>query len=104
MKRLNAMSSFLRDVKLTVPIKYLMFLREKKMFMSSRNLAAESLLYKSLSNTRLILAKNQAKAKQHHETELSLFENYSLSSSTLSSKNKRGYNKLCTKENASVNP
>ena len=98
MKRLNAMSSFLRDVKLTVPIKYLMFLREKKMFMSSANLAAESLLHKSLSNTRLILAKNQAKAKQHHETELSLFENYSLSSSTLSSKNKRGYNKLCTKD------
>ena len=32
------------------------------------------------------LAKNQANAKQHHETELFLFENYSLSSSTLSSK------------------
>ena len=32
------------------------------------------------------LAKNQANAKQHPETELFLFENYSLSSSTLSSK------------------
>ena len=39
------------------------------------------------------LAKNQAKAKQHPEAELLLFENYSLSSSTLSFKNKRRYSK-----------
>ena len=31
------------------------------------------------SNSRLKLAKNQAKAKQHSETELLLFENYLLS-------------------------
>ena len=45
----------------------------------------------------LKLAKNQAKAKQHPEAELLLFENYSLSSSTLSSKNKRIYSKKRTK-------
>ena len=38
------------------------------------------------SNTRLKLTKNQAKAKQHPEGEVLLFENYSLSSSALSSK------------------
>ena len=35
------------------------------------------------------LAKNQAKAKQHPQAELLLFENYSLSSSSLSSKSNR---------------
>ena len=39
-----------------------------------------------ISNARLKLAKNQADAKQHSEAELWLFENYSHSSSTLSSK------------------
>ena len=43
------------------------------------------------------LGKNQAKAKQHPEAELSLFENYSLSSSMLSSKNRRKYSKKSTK-------
>ena len=37
------------------------------------------------SNTRLKLTKNQANAKQHPEAELLLFENYSTSSSMLSS-------------------
>ena len=37
------------------------------------------------------LAKNQANDKQHPEAELFLFENYSHSSSTLSSKNNRTY-------------
>ena len=37
----------------------------------------------------LKLTKNQAKAKQHPEAELFLFENCSLSSSTLSSKNSK---------------
>ena len=46
-----------------------------------------------LNNARLKLAKNEAKAKQHAEAELSLFENYSLSSSTLSSKNNTRYSK-----------
>ena len=32
-----------------------------------------------ISNARLKLAKNQAKANQHPEAELQLFENYSLS-------------------------
>ena len=44
-----------------------------------------------ISNTRLKLAKNQADAKQHPEAQLWLFENYSHSSSILSSKNKRTY-------------
>ena len=35
------------------------------------------------------LAKNQAKTKQHPEAEFLLFEKYSVSSSTLSSKNNR---------------
>ena len=37
------------------------------------------------SNTRLKLAKNHAKSKQNPEAKLLLFENYSLSSSMLSS-------------------
>ena len=45
----------------------------------------------------LKLAKNQAKAKKHSETELLLIENYSLSSCTLSSKSNRRYSKKCTK-------
>ena len=40
-----------------------------------------------ISNARLKLAKNQASAKQYAEAELLLFENYSLSSPTLSYKN-----------------
>ena len=46
-----------------------------------------------ISNTRLKLAKNQANAKQHRQAELLLFENYSHSSSPLSSKN----NRICSK-------
>ena len=49
-----------------------------------------------ISKARLKLAKNQAKFKQHAKAELSLFENCSLSSSTLSSKNNRS-SKKCTK-------
>ena len=44
-----------------------------------------------ISNTWLKLAKNQANAKQHPEAELLLSENYSHSSSTLSSNNNRTY-------------
>ena len=50
-----------------------------------------------ISNARLKLGKNQAKAKQHPEAELLLFENYSLSPSTLSSKNNIRYSEKCTK-------
>ena len=50
-----------------------------------------------ISNARLKLAENQAKTKQHPEAELLLFENYSLSSSTLSFKNNRRYSKKCRK-------
>ena len=50
-----------------------------------------------INNTWLKLAKNQAKAKQHPEAELLLFENYSLSFSTLSSKNNKLFSKNCTK-------
>ena len=54
-----------------------------------------------ISNTSLKLAKNQAKYKQHAEAKLLLFENYSLSSSVLSSKNNRRYSKKYA-ENKSV--
>ena len=51
-----------------------------------------------ISNARLKLTKNQAKAKQHPEAELLLFENYLLSSSSLSFKNNKRYSKKCTKK------
>ena len=51
-----------------------------------------------ISNDRLKLVKNQAKAKQHSEAKLLLFENYLLFSSTLSSKNNKRYSKNCTKK------
>ena len=44
------------------------------------------------------LAKNQAKAKEHPEAELMLFENYSLSTRTLSSKNNRNILKMYKKQ------
>ena len=44
-----------------------------------------------ISNARLKLGKNQAKAKQHSEAERMLFKNYSLYLSTLSSKNSMRY-------------
>ena len=52
-----------------------------------------------ISNTFISNARqaSQAKAKQHPETELSLFGNYLLFQSTLSSKNNRRYSKNCTK-------
>ena len=50
-----------------------------------------------ISNARLNLAKNQAKAKQQAEAEPLLFENSLLSSSTLSSKNSRRHSKKCSK-------
>ena len=46
-----------------------------------------------ISNARLKLTKNRANAKQYPKAELWLFENYSHSSSTLSSKNNRTYSK-----------
>ena len=53
--------------------------------------------YTFISNAWLKLVKIQAKAKQHSETELLLFENYLLFTSTLSTKNNRKYSKICTK-------
>ena len=44
----------------------------------------------------LKLAKNQAKAKQHPQAELLLYDNYLLSSCTLSSKNSRRFSKKRT--------
>ena len=51
-----------------------------------------------ISNANLKLAKNQANTKQHPEAELLLFENYSHSWSTLSSKNNRTYSKKSANE------
>ena len=42
-----------------------------------------------MNNSRLQQAKNQTNAKQHSQAELLLFEDYSQSSSTSSSKNNR---------------
>ena len=50
-----------------------------------------------ITNTRLKLAKNQAKAKEHLEAELLLLGNYSVFLSTLSSKNNRTYKKSAKK-------
>ena len=46
-----------------------------------------------INNARLQLAKNQANGKRHPVAKLWLFENYSHSSSPLSSKNNRTYSK-----------
>ena len=43
------------------------------------------------------MRKNQANSKQHHEAEPLLFENYSLPSSMLSSKNNKTYSKKISK-------
>ena len=51
-----------------------------------------------ISNAKLKLAKNQANAKQYPEAELLLLENYSHSSSMLSSKNSRIYSQKLAKE------
>ena len=51
-----------------------------------------------ISNVRLKLTKNEAKAKQHPEAELLLFENYSLFLSTFSSKINRRYLKKYQKQ------
>ena len=55
-----------------------------------------------ISNAKLKLAKNQAKAKQHPEAELLLFENYWISWSTLSSKIIKAILKNVQKTNTSV--
>ena len=54
--------------------------------------------YTFVSNTKLKLAKNQAKAKQHSEAELLLFKNYLLSSSMLSSNTNLTCSKPCQKK------
>ena len=52
------------------------------------------MLFKNIFiQTRLKFAKNQANAKQHPEAKPLLVENYSLSSSTLLSKNNKTYSK-----------
>ena len=51
-----------------------------------------------ISSIRLKLTKNQAKAKQHPDAELQLFEHYSLSSSMLLSKNNMRYSKSVAKQ------
>ena len=57
------------------------------------NLHAFFFTNNTISNARLKLAKNQRNTKQHPEAELLLFENYSHSSSTLSSKDNGTYSK-----------
>ena len=72
---------------------------------TSQHKQASSTLFISntfISNARLKLAKDQANAKQHPETELLLYENYSLSSSSLSSKNNSRYLHNVQKTSTSV--
>ena len=52
-----------------------------------------------IGNTKLKSAKKQAKAKQYPGPELLLYENYSISLSTLSSKNNKTYSKEYAKKN-----
>ena len=54
-----------------------------------------------MNNTRLKLAKNQAKTKQQSEAELLQFENYTLSSFILSSKTNMRYSKKCAENKCS---
>ena len=49
-----------------------------------------------ISNAMVKLVKNQAKAEQHPEAKLLLFENYLISVSKLSSTNNSKYSKKCT--------
>ena len=67
--------------------------RKKLRFQSTRFFICNT----SKSSTWLKLAKNQAKAKQHPETELMLIENYSNSSFMLSPKTNMRYSKKCAK-------
>ena len=53
-----------------------------------------------ISNAMLKFAKNQAKAKLHHQVDLVLFGNYSLYSSMLSSKNNKRYSEKFAKKHA----
>ena len=62
-----------------------------KIFSQSNNIHALLYLQRFLGNARLKFTKYQAKARQHSEAEPSLFGGYSISSSTLSSKNNRSY-------------
>ena len=55
-----------------------------------------------ISNARLKLAKNQVKAKQLPEAEPLLFENYSLSTPTLTSKKKGDVLKMFKKTSKPV--
>ena len=60
------------------------------------------MLIHAISNAWLKLAKSQANAKEHPEAELLLFENYSLCSPMLSSKNNRMYSENIRKRNRCV--
>ena len=55
-----------------------------------------------ISNTRLKLAKMQAKTNQNPKTELLPFENHSISSSMVPSKTNFIYSKKCAKTSVSV--
>ena len=66
----------------------MMYLRTAMDIQAATNLTTRFLFMSNtfISNGNLKLAINQGNAKQRHEAELLLFENYSHSSSTLSSK------------------
>ena len=83
---------------LNIPLKY-MLLRECYVVppLMRTQLHAFFISNTFISNFTVRLAKNQAKAKHHSEVELLLFENYSLSSSMLSSKTNMRYSKRFAK-------
>ena len=51
-----------------------------------------------INQHQAVSGKNQARAKEHNDVDLLLFENYSLSLSTLSWKNNKTYSKKYTSE------
>ena len=82
-----------KSLTLNIPLKY-MLLRE---YYVVPPLMRTQLHAFFISNFTVRLAKNQAKAKRHSEVELLLFENYSFSSSMLSSKTNMRYSKRFAK-------
>ena len=76
------------------------FLHGLNLIKSKYEINAFSISNTFIRNTRLRLAKHQAIAKHQPEAKLLLFQNYSLSSSMLSSKNGRAYSKKCARNQA----
>ena len=82
----------------TIPLELSQTSKKKKKKKQPRTYTLIYISNTFITNAWLKLAKKQAKAKQHPEAELRLFENHSLFSSTLSPKNNRKYLKNTKKQ------